>query len=348
MDILRKYTFLCSLVLVCLKCASAQDTTSALFSSWAKQHGYQFSGSEYGDRLATFASNLRLIENHALSGAPYSLGLTSFAHLTFDEFRSMYLSQDVSKSCASSTNPAAQLMVYPQTTDLPSSVDWRTQEKTFTPVKNKPSNCTSSSWALATAAVIETYYALNGGTLTILATQQLLDCADSAGAKGCAGGSAVQGFSYVSNGHPLMPESDYPSTPQAGTCAFDPAKGLVKVSSFKILPSGDERNMTIAVATNGPVTVAFHAAADLHLYTGGVYNATACPSSVDDTNHVAVVVGYKEVKADKAAPNDNYWILRNSWGPAWGLQGYFLLPKNVNACGVASCPSYPLVPTSSE
>jgi len=146
MDILRKYTFLCSLVLVCLKCASAQDTTSALFSSWAKQHGYQFSGSEYGDRLATFASNLRLIENHALSGAPYSLGLTSFAHLTFDEFRSMYLSQDVSKSCASSTNPAAQLMVYPQTTDLPSSVDWRTQEKTFTPVKNKPSNCTSSSW----------------------------------------------------------------------------------------------------------------------------------------------------------------------------------------------------------
>merc|ERR1712159_10327 len=37
----------------------------------------------------------------------------------------------------------------------------------------------------------------------------------------------------------------------------------------------------------------------------------------------------------------DYWIVRNSWGSAWGEDGYVRLKRGVNACGVANFASYP-------
>ena len=45
-----------------------------------------------------------------------------------------------------------------------------------------------------------------------------------------------------------------------------------------------------------------------------------------------------------AAP-EAYWLVRNSWGVDWGLDGYFLLARGSNACAIntgATCPSLAL------
>lgn len=67
----------------------------------------------------------------------------------------------------------------------------------------------------------------------------------------------------------------------------------------------------------------------------GVYNEPAC-SSVR-INHAVLVVGYG------TSPSD-YWLVKNSWGTRWGMDGYIKMSRNKNnQCGIVSYAVYPLV-----
>ena len=74
---------------------------------------------------------------------------------------------------------------------------------------------------------------------------------------------------------------------------------------------------------------------------------TALPNSVDWRKKHAlngiknqVAVGYGETTKKGNAP---YWIVRNSWGTDWGMDGYFQIARGKNKCGLADCASFPLV-----
>jgi len=55
-------------------------------------------------------------------------------------------------------------------------------------------------------------------------------------------------------------------------------------------------------------------------------------------NHAVLVVGYNTTEDGK-----DYWIVKNSWGKNWGIDGYFWIERGTNMCGLAACASYPLM-----
>lgn len=72
-------------------------------------------------------------------------------------------------------------------------------------------------------------------------------------------------------------------------------------------------------------------------YKEGVYHSNSCSNT--DLNHAVLVVGYGT--SDKG---EDYWLVKNSWGLKWGMNGYIMMSRNKgNNCGIASLGSYPLV-----
>jgi len=44
------------------------------------------------------------------------------------------------------------------------------------------------------------------------------------------------------------------------------------------------------------------------------------------------LVGYNDES------NPPYWIIKNSWGSDWGMEGYAYIAKGSNQCGIDSYP----------
>ncbi|KAL2930891.1 putative cysteine protease RD21B [Bienertia sinuspersici] len=105
----------------------------------------------------------------------------------------------------------------------------------------------------------------------------------------------------------------------------------------------ETENALLCATVNWPICVGIDGSSiDFQLYTGGIYDG-ACSSNPNDINHFVLIVGYG------SEGNNDYWIVKNSWGTSWGMDGYIHIRRNTNlhygVCAINAMASYPIQAT---
>ncbi|KAF2904126.1 hypothetical protein ILUMI_02049 [Ignelater luminosus] len=277
-----------------------------------------------------FLQNLKEFEEH---NAKYEAGLVSytkgvnkFTDMTKAEFAKFLTPFNLSEM------PILEKMYVPLVgVEDPDQVDWRTSGA-VTDVKDQ-GQC-GSCWSFSTTGALESQLFIKTGTLTSLSEQNLVDCSKSVGNDGCNGGWPSKTFDFIQQNGGIDTEASYPYEAKDGKCRYNPQNsGGTDNGAHAVGQSEDA--LKSAVATVGPISVLINAE-DIGNYNGGVYDNPNCDPN--QLNHAVLAVGYG------SEGGKDYWIVKNSWGPGYGENGYIRMSRNKNnQCGIASGGSYPLV-----
>ncbi|XP_036153664.1 cathepsin L2-like [Myotis myotis] len=225
----------------------------------------------------------------------------------------------------------------PYIVEIPPTVDWR-EEGYVTPMKTL-SHC-GSCWAVSATVALEEQMFQKTGRLISLSEQNLVDCSQAQGSEGCNGGLMDNAFQYVKSNGCLDSEESCPYHAKVGPCKYRSEDSVANDTGFVDIPEQESALMK-AVATVGPISVAVDAShLNFWFCEDGIYYERHY-SSVD-LDHSILVVGYGFEEEESS--NNKYWIVKNSWGEAWGKSGCIKMAKDRNNyCGIATTASYPTV-----
>lgn len=274
----------------------------------------------------------------------YAEGRRSFVH-KINEFADMLLHEfSENFNGFNRSNKAPSVPLKPATTFLPSanvvfpdSVDWRIVGAVG-PVKSQ-GNC-AACWAFAAAGALEGHHFRKTGSLVEVSPQNLIDCTQPYGNNGCSGGLMDPAFEYIRDNNGVDSDPSYPFEQKNGQCRFKRENVVATCTGFVDIGQNDEKGLEIALATLGPVTAAIDAGQEtFQFYSEGIYDDPKCGNKPEQMNHAVLIVGYGQ-----EADGRKYWLVKNSYGPNWGIGGYIKIAKeNNNQCGIAIQASYPLV-----
>ncbi|XP_065549442.1 cathepsin O isoform X2 [Lathamus discolor] len=181
---------------------------------------------------------------------------------------------------------------------LPKKFDWR-DKKVIAEVRNQQT-C-GGCWAFSVVGGIESAYAIKGNNLEELSVQQ----------------TKVK----------LVRDSEYTFKAQTGLCHyFGHSDFGVSIAGFAAYDFSDQEEEMMKMLVNwGPLAVTVDAVS-WQDYLGGIIQYH-CSSG--RANHAVLITGFDRTGSIP------YWIVQNSWGPTWGIDGYVRVKIGSNVCGIA-------------
>jgi len=314
------------------------------FDAWAAEHEKAYgTWGERQYREGVWRKNMQKIFAHNIRAVKgehsYKMSMNHLGDLTSEEFKQLH------SGCLKSVNGSSlglPKVHYGGTTFLPpvgfkapAAIDFRDLGY-LNPPKNQ--GACGSCWTFSTTGSLEGQLFRKTGKLPSLSEQQLVDCAGGKfGNYGCDGGLMDNAFLYIMSVKGLESEASYPYTAEDGECVYKPSLAIGGASGYVDINAGNETEMMMAIAANGPVSIGIDASqSSFQFYSDGVYDEPACSST--ELDHGVLAAGYGTLGGK------DFWLVKNSWGATWGKDGYIMMSRNKNnQCGVASSASFPLV-----
>jgi cathepsin L len=314
---------------------------------WNELEGYNFkryvsdfkkvyaSTEEEQMREKVFNANLDKILIHNAQKHSWRKGVNHLTDRTTAELKAMNGGKSRSmKKQADELRSKPYVSTYKATTyPLPREVDYRKSiPSVLTAVKDQ--GMCGSCWAHGSTENMETFWALATGDLYVLSQQQVTACAPNpnqcGGTGGCGGSIAELAFDYVVNAGGIAQEWTYPYTAYSGTTGNCSASitPVVQLSGYTKVKANDQFAVMDALAHAGPLSVNVDAS-DWSSYESGIFSGCNFANNIS-IDHVVQLVGYGH-DGDLGL---DYWIVRNSWSPAYGESGFIRVHRSASpSCG---------------
>ncbi|KAI6661208.1 cysteine proteinase 1-like isoform X1 [Oopsacas minuta] len=328
------------------------------FDEWKVEYGrsYENENEEKLRKLIFYENIIQISLLHELHPG-VTFKVNKFTDLSMDEFK---------KSVLMPSQPPIEyhtsLYHVPDQVEVPDQLDWRTKH-VVTPVKDQ--GTVGTCWAFGTTGNLEGQWAIHSGTLVSLSEEQLVECDGSKDIQlhradcGVFGGWPYLAMEYIKETGGIQSEDSYPYCSGSGHCYPCPPAGYnaslcgpppeycnqsqscvakvkpkefvagLKIDSVHIIP----RNETIiqsSLVAYGPLSVLIDATF-LQFYHSGVWETHFCNSATLD--HAVLLVGYGTHKG--LFDEKPYWLVKNSWGLDWGQDGYFMILRGKDMCGIS-------------
>jgi len=224
---------------------------------------------------------------------------------------------------------------------LPDSFDWRNVGgKNYITLVKDQGQC-GSCWAFGADAAfeghIQAYYnnsSLMSDLAHTLAEQDLVSCAlpyPSDGVGGCEGAYDYQ-IENIFSTYWINPGNTtgtyFPYTATDAACSTKRAgwdQYAWRDLSYKKIDltanlTDNINKIKRAVIENGPVDAGMDVYSDFFDYQSGIYQHD--PDADYAGGHSVTIVGFGKYDGR------DYWVVKNSWGPTWGENGYFKIYAN--------------------
>jgi len=308
--------------------AVSETVARQQFATFTRKFNKRYESlNESEKRFANFQASLeRIAANNERSKGKPTYGITKFSDMTPEEFKSTVLMKNPI-TVDEERKPGVEVLkpkIAPEA--VPSAFDWR-PKGAVTPIKNQE-QC-GSCWAFSVTENIESVWILAGrGTNSSvnLSPQQIVDCDNNDG--GCDGGDPPTAYEYVISAGGMDTEAYYPYTGEDGQCKFSASKVAAKISNWKYATEWySETTLQQNLVSWAPLSICLDAA-NWQDYTSGVMTWEEC-AWVNQLDHCVQLVGYDTTQSTP------YWIVRNSWGTDWGINGFIWLQMWEDTCGLA-------------
>ncbi|KAL3868860.1 hypothetical protein ACJMK2_041617 [Sinanodonta woodiana] len=299
-------------VLTALACEASIESE---WRDWKLRYNKQYSPEERETRMKIWLNNREYVYRHNnRADVSYSLELNQYAD---EVVRRPSFKVEVPVEMSMKRNGVVNKGPSP-----PTSWDWR-YKGVVSPVRNEDQK--GDVGPIVTTECVESYHAIHTGQRVSMSVAEAYDC--------CIQSVLIANvFSCVHNIGGLCSDQSYPS--YVGTCHNNTCTAAAKVKGGKSVPRGNEEQLKMAVFQTPVFAVVDASHSSFQLYRRGIYYEPEC--SATQLDHAILVIGYGSMD------EKDFWICQNSWGTAWGMQGYILMSRNKNnQCGIASAAQYP-------